>query len=217
MQQVEDGAKAKDGRLFLFVAADWEHLQPFDIKPFVVSKNNTIPVTVAVRENLLMCSCMIVMQGKQCGPLHLALVAHCREWLWSKTTPQMSRREVEGSGMVDYLNIMWCIDADFRLYRNVTSNVGMCQHRAESGGFWDGARRRPATACVGTEYVRMAAMRPATQRSHARLSLSLWCRCRCRAQASGTFIGGARQRRAIHTSASTRRPRSIIRSTSRRR
>ena len=55
------------------------------IKPFVVQKNVTIPVHAEVAPNLLMCSCIIVMQGKQCGPLHLALVAHCREWLWSKT------------------------------------------------------------------------------------------------------------------------------------
>ena len=139
MQQVDDGLKAKDGRLIVFIAADWENIA-LDLKNFIISKNNTIPVKVVVRENLLMCSCVIVMQGKQCGPLHLALVAHCREWLWSKTTPTMSRRMVEGSGLVDYLQIMWCIDADFKLYRNVTSNHGMCQHRAESGGFWDGTR-----------------------------------------------------------------------------
>lgn len=145
MQHVDDGLKARDGRIYLFVAADWED-QALDIKPFVVSKHVSIPVTCVVRENLLMCSCIIVMQGKQCGPLHLALVAHCREWLWSKTTPQMSRRDVEGSGLVDYVNIMWSIDSELRLYRNVTSNVGMCQHRAESGGFWDGCARAAAHA-----------------------------------------------------------------------
>ena len=137
MQNVEDGLKSRDGRIFLFLAADWENID-IDIKPFIVAKGNSIPVTCVVTDNLLMCSCIIVMQGKQCGPLHLALVAHCREWLWTKTTPQMSKREVEGSGWVDYINIIWCIDADFKLYRNVTSNVGMCNHRAESGGFWDG-------------------------------------------------------------------------------
>ena len=137
-QQVDDGLKARDGALFLFVAADWAHLAPFDIKPFSVSKNVQIPVYAVVQENLLMCSCVIVMRGKQCGPLHLALVAHCREWLWTKTTPEMSRREVEGSGIVDYLNIMWCIDSSFRLYRNVTTNVGMREHRDNSGASWDG-------------------------------------------------------------------------------
>jgi len=139
MQQVEDGLKAKDGRLWLFVAADWAHLEgSFDLKPFSISKSNTIDVHVEVCESLLMCSCVIVMQGKQCGPLHLALVAHCREWLWSKTTREMSQRDVEGSGIVDYLNIMWVIDSEFKLYRNVTTSVGMREHSAPSGGIWDG-------------------------------------------------------------------------------
>ena len=141
LQEVDDGLNARDGRLFLFLAADWQHLADrggLDIKPVQVKKGVTIPVHVQVKENLLMCSCIIVMHGKQCGPLHLALVAHCREWLWSKTTPAMSRRVVEGSGMVDYLNILWCIDSNVRLYRNVTSSVGMCSHRSESSGFWDG-------------------------------------------------------------------------------
>merc|ERR1711939_580817 len=102
MQQVDAG-NAKDGNVILFLAADWAHLAPFDIKPFQVKKHENIPVHAVVCENLLMCSCIIILQGKQCGPLHLALVAHCREWLWSKTTPAMSRREVEGSGLVDYL------------------------------------------------------------------------------------------------------------------
>ena len=138
MQHVDEGAKARDGQLHLFLAADWEDVTEFDIKPFQVSKSVQIPVYVSIVPNLLMCSCVIVMRGKQCGPLHLALVAHCREWLWTKTTPDMSRREVEGSGMVDYLSIMWCIDATFRLYRNVTQNVGMCGYTAPSGGSWDG-------------------------------------------------------------------------------
>lgn len=141
MQQVDDGLKATDGRIFLYIAADWQHLaknDALDIKPFQVRKGLTVPVHVVVRENLLMCSCIIVMTGKQCGPLHLALVAHCREWLWTKTTSAMSRRDVEGSGMVDYINIMWCIDSSFRLYRNVTTNVGMREHRDNSGASWDG-------------------------------------------------------------------------------
>ena len=40
MQQVDDGLKARDGKLFLFLAADWENAD-LDIKPFVVSKNIT--------------------------------------------------------------------------------------------------------------------------------------------------------------------------------
>ena len=138
MQHVDDGLKARDGRLWLFLAADWADVA-LDIKPFAVSRDNKIPVHAEVHDNLLMCSCVIVMQGKQCGPLHLALVAHCREWMWSKTTPAMSMREVEGSGMVDYINIMWAIDAEFKLYRNVTTSVGMREHVCpKDSSKWDG-------------------------------------------------------------------------------
>ena len=102
------------------------------------------------------------MQGKQCGPYHLALVAHCREWLWSKTLPSQSRREVEGSGVVDYLNIIWAIDSSFRLYRNVTLSVGMREYPAQSehspcptwDGFWYIYRRgetTPAYSHIGLD------------------------------------------------------------------
>ena len=137
MQEVQDGAKARDGRIYLFLSADYEDAV-LDIKPFTVSRGVQIPVHVEVaRANLLMASVMIVMQGKQCGPLHLALVAHCREWVWSKTPTSVSRREVEGSGLVDYLSMIWCIDSEFRLYRNVTSSVGLCEHHGVSTDLWD--------------------------------------------------------------------------------
>jgi hypothetical protein len=80
---------------------------------------------------------VIVMCGKQCGPLHLALVAHCREYLWRITPRSVTLRDVEGSGMVDYLTIMWAIDTDFKLYRTVTSSVGICAHVAADGSKWD--------------------------------------------------------------------------------
>jgi len=137
MQQVEDGKAARDGRAWLFLAADWEgrNLQP---PPLIVSRSNQITIHCEVAEQLLMCSCILILQGKQCGPLHLALVAHCRDWLWSHTDSTISRREVEGSGVVDYLNLMWCIDGEFKLYRNVTSTVGMCEYHATNGSIWDG-------------------------------------------------------------------------------
>jgi hypothetical protein len=116
-QVVDQGLNARDGKIWLFVSTDWEDV-PLDIGPFKVGKGNTIPVHCEVAENLLMCTCVIVMQGQQCAPLHLALVAHCREWLWSKTRVEMSQREVEtGSGhsVVDYINIMWAIDTSVRL------------------------------------------------------------------------------------------------------
>ena len=135
-QTVEAGLKSRDGKIYLFVSADWEDV-PLDIKPYIVSKGNKIPVHCEVAEGLLMCSAVIVMHGKQCGPLHLALVAHCREWLWSRTPVRVSTREVEGSGIVDYINIMWCIDSGIRLYRNVTENVGLCNHPGPDGTLWD--------------------------------------------------------------------------------
>ena len=86
-QTVNDGADARDGQLFLFVSADWAGK---DLKPpkVLVKKGVRDPVHLEVMENLLMCSCVIVMCGKQCGPLHLALVAHCREFLWKNRRPR---------------------------------------------------------------------------------------------------------------------------------
>jgi len=135
-QNVNEGLKAKDGHIFLFVSSDWANTE-LDIKPFTVSRSNAIPVHVEIADNLLMCSVVIVMHGAQCGPLHLALVAHCREWLWSKTPSTVSRRNVEGSGVVDYLQILWCIDSSIKLYRNVTSSVGLCDHPGANGEPWD--------------------------------------------------------------------------------
>jgi len=135
-QQVDDGLKAKDGMLFVFLSADWADTE-YKMPNVVVSKGIEIAVHTQILDNLIMCSCVIVMCGKQCGPLHLALVAHCREFLWKITPPAMTRRIVEGSGMVDYLNIMWAIDSSFGLYRNVTQSVGICEHRDAEGNYWD--------------------------------------------------------------------------------
>ena len=136
VQEVEDGAKARDGEIWMFVSADWEDkkLKPPNCK---LQKGMEIPCYCQVLDGLLMATCIVVLSGKQCGKLHLGLVAHCREYLWSVTPPSMTRRFVEGSGMVDYLTIIWCIDADFKLYRNVTSSVGVCEHQASDGSRWD--------------------------------------------------------------------------------
>mmetsp|Transcript_34818 Transcript_34818/g.69416 ORF Transcript_34818/g.69416 Transcript_34818/m.69416 type:complete len:236 (-) Transcript_34818:480-1187(-) len=135
-QTVEDGLKAKDGIVFLFVSADWAEYD-LNISNVKVSKDNEIRIIVQILPDLIMCSCILIMCGKQCGPLHLALVAHCREFLWKITPPTMTRRVVEGSGTVDYLNIMWAIDSDFQLYRNVTESVGICNWRAKDQSKWD--------------------------------------------------------------------------------
>jgi hypothetical protein len=136
VQEVEDGAKARDGEIWMFVSADWEDkkLKPPNCK---LQKGMEIPCYCQVLDGLLMATCIVVLSGKQCGKLHLGLVAHCREYLWSVTPPSMTRRFVEGSGWVDYLTIIWCIDADFKLYRNVTSSVGVCEHQASDGSRWD--------------------------------------------------------------------------------
>ena len=136
MQEVAEGKKDKDGRIFLFVSEDLEGAA-LDIKPFKPSKSSSIPVHVEVAPNLLMCSCFIVMHGKQVGALHLALVAHCREWLWTKITSRQSVRDVEGSGYVDYIQIMWAISSSFSLYRHVVSNVGLCEYVSTDGSAWD--------------------------------------------------------------------------------
>ena len=135
-QRVEDGANAKDGVIWLFVSADWADM---DLKPppLVVSRGNHIPVHVNVLDNLLQASVVIVLQGRQCGALHLALVAHCREYLWSITPRSTTMREMEGMGVVDYINILWAIDSSFGLYRSVTSSVGLCEHIAADGSAWD--------------------------------------------------------------------------------
>jgi len=136
VQEVEDGAKARDGQIWLFLSSDWADM---DLKPptLKLGRGNEITVRCQILEGLLMCSCIIVLVGKQCGSLHLALVAHCREYLWSITPASMTRRFVEGSGMVDYINIIWAIDSGFNLYRNVTSSVGMCEYCADNSSAWD--------------------------------------------------------------------------------
>ena len=147
MQQVDDGAKARDGRVWLFLSEDWGDIGPRVGPPdFEVSRNVKIPVHCEVIGQLLKCSCVVVLEGMQCGQLHLALVAHCRDWLWTITDRSISQREVEGSGTVDYLNLIWAISSTFRLYRNVTNNVGLAEYPAFDGSRCGARHGRVAAA-----------------------------------------------------------------------
>jgi hypothetical protein len=109
-QKVEALSTEKDGQVFVYLTADWRDaiLTP---PPFKVNKREKIPIRVTClgpEHWLLQCTAVIVLRGNQCAPIHLNIVGHIREWLWSITDPQTSRRMVEGSGMSDYLNMIWC-------------------------------------------------------------------------------------------------------------
>ena len=90
VQEVEDGAKARDGEIWMFVSADWDdkNLKPPKCK---LQKGMEIPCYCRVLDGLLMATCIVVLSGKQCGKLHLGLVAHCREYLWSVTPSSVTR------------------------------------------------------------------------------------------------------------------------------
>eukprot|EP00965_Chrysotila_dentata_P032015 1067513-Pleurochrysis_carterae.AAC.2 len=88
-------------------------------------------------DNLLQCSAILVLRGSQCGPLHLDLVVHVKNWLWTITPPERSVRDVEGFGRVDYLNILWTIDSRFALYRTVTTAHGLANMPVGEFGTWD--------------------------------------------------------------------------------
>jgi len=108
-QQV-DGGSEKDGQVFVYITADWGDRLELKPPPYKVGKRRTIPIHVKClgQEHwLLQCTAVIVLRGAQCAPIHLNVVGHIREWLWSITDPSMTRRMVEGSGLADYLNIIW--------------------------------------------------------------------------------------------------------------
>ena len=134
--------RAKDGRIDVYLSADWEDVR------LACPKFKGIVIHPCIAENLLQCSVIIVMRGAQCGPLHLDLVVHIKDWLFSITPPSKSLRDVEGFGMVDYVNILWCIDSGLGLYRTVCSTNGMYERSvlgAEWDGFWYIYRRGDAT------------------------------------------------------------------------
>mmetsp|Transcript_6051 Transcript_6051/g.18602 ORF Transcript_6051/g.18602 Transcript_6051/m.18602 type:complete len:224 (+) Transcript_6051:50-721(+) len=139
-QKVEGGENEKDGRVFVYLTADWRDatLKP---PPFKLSKRETLPIHVSClgpEHWLLQCTAVIVLRGNQCGPIHLNIVGHIREWLWSITDPQTTRRMVEGSGMADYLNMIWCAPSHHKLYREATREHGFYEYEwGVDGESWD--------------------------------------------------------------------------------
>lgn len=156
-----DGGDAKDGHVFVYITGDWRDTSQRP-PPFKVSKRDTLPIHVAYlgpEHQLLQFTAVIVLRGRQCGALHLQIVGHIRQWLWSMTDAGQTRRLVEGSGMADYLNIIWCAPARMELYREATSEFGFCEYEwgveDESwDGFWYIYRRNyptPSYAHIGLD------------------------------------------------------------------
>ena len=58
-------------------------------------------------------------------------------WL-APLRPQQTRRLVEGSGPVDYINIIWCAPSSMALYREATRAHGLCEYEwGADGEVWD--------------------------------------------------------------------------------
>lgn len=158
--QGEDAAEvqlteAKDGDVCVYLSADWDGLPSLDCPDFV-----NLRIKVRILEGMLQCSAVIVLRGAQCGPLHLDLVVHVKDWLWTRTPPSLSKREVEGFGSVDYLNILWAIESKLELYRHVSAVYGMCRQRvleSDWDGFWYIYRRDDETPSYSHMGIDMAA------------------------------------------------------------
>ena len=137
-QQLEKSA-AKDGELFVYLSSDWAD-QPFaSLKPNKNLRAWGIPLHVRILEDSTMCTAFVVMRGAQCAPWHGNLVENVIEELWKITPASLSSREVEGSGIVDYINIVWAVDATPRLYRQVSAPHGLCDIPSvvTDGAKWD--------------------------------------------------------------------------------
>ena len=131
MEHVADGLKAKDGVVFLYVSADWEG------RKLKCPKFRNVEVHVAVMENLLQATVVIVLRGAQSGPLHLNLVDHIQRYLWTVSDSSITKRTVEGSGAVDYINCIWCVNAAYGLYKSVPEAHGLNKFPCD-GAEWDG-------------------------------------------------------------------------------
>ena len=138
-QAVQDDG-VKDGRVFVYLTADWAQTIP-PPPTFKIRKRNKVPIKVVVLgpdHHLLQCTAVVVLRGSQCGPVHLQIVGHIRDWLWANSTPKQTRRLVEGSGPVDYINIIWCAPSSMALYREATRAHGLCEYEwGADGEVWD--------------------------------------------------------------------------------
>ncbi len=123
--RVETGKKARDGHIRLFLSADWEgaELTP---PPFRAS-GRKIPVSAHILDamGLLQCTAVLMLCGAQTGPWHLNIVAHIKDWLFSITPITVTRRDVEGAGIVEYINVIWCSDTRLALYERTSRAYGI--------------------------------------------------------------------------------------------
>ena len=123
--RIQTGKKARDGHIRLFLSADWEgaELTP---PPFRAS-GRKIPVSAHILDamGLLQCTAVLMLCGAQTGPWHLNIVAHIKDWLFSITPITVTRRDVEGAGIVDYINLIWCSDTRLALYERTSRALGI--------------------------------------------------------------------------------------------
>lgn len=136
--EVKVDSDIKDGYVWVYLSEDWDNrvLDPPAYQLERKAKYGNIPVGASIMESCLQLTAVVIMHGKQCAPLHLHLVTHVRDWIWGMTSSTDSSREVEGSGRVDYINIIWCIDSCWDLYSAVTREVGLYKHQ-EGEQEWD--------------------------------------------------------------------------------
>ena len=123
--RIQTGKKARDGHIRLFLSADWEgaELTP---PPFPAS-GRKIPVSAHILDaiGLLQCTAVLMLCGAQTGPWHLNIVTHIKDWLFSITPITVTRRNVEGAGIVDYINLIWCSDTRLALYERTSRALGI--------------------------------------------------------------------------------------------
>jgi len=136
-QRIDSGKDARDGEVYVFLSSDWESMELSP--PTFNTGSGKIPVRAQILDDatLLQCTAVAVLNGTQCGPWHLNLVAHVKDWLFSITPVSLSNRDVEGVGEVDYINLLWCSDSQLGLYENTSRVHGIHKHPSSAGKEWD--------------------------------------------------------------------------------
>ena len=127
-QSIEKSA-AQDGEIFLFLSEDWADQPLAEIRPNKHMRNWGMPLHVEILEGMTMCTAVVVLRGEQCAPWHGHLVETVVAELWKITPSSLSLREVEGSGTVDYINLVWAVSSAPQLYRQVSVPHGLCEQK----------------------------------------------------------------------------------------
>lgn len=192
--RVETGKKARDGHIRLFLSADWEgaELTP---PPFRAS-GRKIPVSAHILDamGLLQCTAVLMLCGAQTGPWHLNIVAHIKDWLFSITPITVTRRDVEGAGIVDYINLIWCSDTRLALYERTSRAYGIHAYpcgETEWDAHWYIYRRgieTPSYAHVGAARRDTTPRDPARQRRRRRCGCPRACARRAGLDQSATLV-----------------------------